>query len=120
MDETFDLNDEQDIFPVLEVRVLDKTKKTSFRVRRLTNFPVAENMKDMKAALKVFMPDIQHVENWQLGYVLERNIKYTIETDVELHDAFQHFRDGYQMWLDPMPTEAVAAKRKVDTSVQGN
>ena len=67
----------------------------------------------------MFMPDIKDMENWQLGYVLERNKKYTIETDVELQDAFQHFKDGHQMWLDPMPAKAVAAKRRVDTNIQG-
>ena len=119
MDETFDLSDEQDILPVLEVRVLNETKKTSYRVRRLTNFPVAENIQDMKAALELFMPDIQNMENWRLGYVLERNKKYTVETDVELQEAFQHFKDGYQMCLDPMPAKAVAPKRKNDTNAQG-
>ena len=119
MDEAFDLNDERDILPILEVRVLDEARKSSFRVRRLTHFPVAENMQDMKAALQMFMPDIKDMENWQLGYVLERNKKYTIETDVELQDAFQHFKDGYQMCQDPMPAKAVAAKRRVDTNIQG-
>ena len=117
MDETFDLSDEQDILPVLEVRVLNETKKKSYRVRQLTNFPVAENIQDMKAALELFMPDIQNMENWRLGYVLERNKKYTVETDVELKEAFQHFKDGYQMWLDPMPAKAVAPKRKNDTNI---
>ena len=84
MAETLDLNDEQVMLSVLEVRVLDATRKTSHRLRRLTNFPIAETVQDLKAALQMFMPDIEHVENWQLGYVLERNKKYTIETDVEL------------------------------------
>ena len=38
-----DLDIEEDLVPVLEVRILDDTKKSSFRVRRLTNFPIAEN-----------------------------------------------------------------------------
>ena len=120
LDETSNLYDEQDIFPVFEVRVLDETKNTSFRVIRVTRFPVAENMQDMKAASQMLMPDIQHVEDWQLGYVLERDKKCTIETDVELHDAFQHYRDGYHAnVVRSNPTKAVAAKRKIGTSVQG-
>ena len=89
MDETCDDNifEEHDILPVLEVRVLDATKKTRFRVRRLTNFPVAETMDDMKSALQIFMPDI--------GYILDRNKKYTIETNGELQDACQEFKKGY-------------------------
>ena len=57
------------------------------------------------------MPDITHVADWQMGYVLDRNKKFTIETDGELNDAWQHFKNGYQMWLDPSPAKA-AAKRK--------
>ena len=101
MDETFDLNDEQDISPAHK-------------------FSSSREHERHESRVEVFMPDIQHVKNWQLGYMLERNKKYTIETHVELHDAFQHFREGYQMWLDPIPTKAVEAKRKVGTSVQGN
>lgn len=119
MAETLDLNDEQVMLSVLEVRVLDATRKTSHRLRRLTNFPIAETVQDLKAALQMFMPDIEHVENWQLGYVLERNKKYTIETDVELQDACQHFKNGYQMWLDPLPVKPAARKRQVDMNVQG-
>ena len=36
-------------------------------------------------------------DDWLLGYVLERNKKYTIETDCELVDAWQHFKNSYQM-----------------------
>ena len=91
------LNDivEQDMLPVLDVRVLDATKKSKFRVRRLINFPL-----EMKSALKIFMPDIEHVENCDIGYVLERNKKYTIETNGELQDACQEFKKGFPMWLE--------------------
>ena len=97
MIETLDNVFEQDSLPVLEVRVLDVTKKNSFRVRRLTHFPIAENLKDMKSALQKFMPDITHADELQVGYVLDRNKKYTIETDRELSDAWQHLKNGYQM-----------------------
>ena len=86
---------------VLEVRVLDVTTQNSFRVRRLTNFPTAESLQDMKTMLQKFMPDIMHMDNLKIGYILDRNKKYTIETKCELSDAWQHFRNGYQMWLDP-------------------
>ena len=112
MAESLDVMNEDDVFPVLEVRVLDENKKTSYRVRRLSNFPIAENIEDMKTALEMYLPDIEHVENWKIGYVLERNKKYTIETDAKLQDAWQHFKDGFQMWLDPYPAKAVAGKRK--------
>jgi hypothetical protein len=42
MDENFYHITEEDLLPILEVRVLDSTKKTSFRVRQLTRFPVAK------------------------------------------------------------------------------
>ena len=116
----FDDIDEQDMLPVLEVRVLDATKKTSFRVRRLTNFPVAETMDEMKSTLQIFMPDIAHDENWQIVYILERNKKYTIETSGELQDVYQEFRKGYQMWLDPLPVKPAASKRQSGTSAKGN
>ena len=127
----FDDIDEQDMLPILEVRVLDATKKTSFRVRRLTNFPVAETMDEMKSTLQIFMPDITHDENWQIMYILERNKKYTIETSGELQDAYQEFRKGYQMWLDPSPVKPAmwldpspvkpaASKRQSGTSAKGN
>jgi hypothetical protein len=95
MEESLNDIDEQDMLPVLDVRVLDATKKSKFRVRRLINFPLAETMDEMKSALKIFMPDIEHVENCDIGYVLERNKKYTIETNGELQDACQEFKKGF-------------------------
>lgn len=89
--------------PVLEIRVLDTTKKSSFQVRRLTNFPIAENIGDLKSALQSFMPDVKHVENWQIGYILERNKKYVMESTGELQHAWKHLKKGYQMWLDLCP-----------------
>ena len=119
MAETLDIIDEQDMLPVLEVRVLDAHKKTSYRVRRLSQFPMAETVIEMKTALEMFLPDIKHAENWQIGYILERNKKYTIETDAELQDAYQHFKEGFQMWLDPLPAKAVAAKKKTGVNAAG-
>lgn len=113
MDETFDDNDEQDMLPVLEVRVLDATKKTSYRVRQLTNFPITETIDEMISALQIFMPDITRTENWKIGYILERNKKYIIETNSELQDALQEFRKGYQIWLDPSPEKPTASRGKV-------
>ena len=78
------LDIQEDTVPVLEVHILDETKKSSFRVTRLTNFPTAENIDEMKSALQTFMPDVKHVENWQIGYVLERNKKYVIKSTGEL------------------------------------
>ncbi len=105
-------NVNEDVLPVLEVRILDVLKNPSFRVRRLTNFPAAETVDDMKSALQMYMPDLKHVENWQLGNVLDRNKKYTIETNVELQDAFEHVKKGYQMWLDPSPANAGTNKKQ--------
>jgi hypothetical protein len=107
----FDIFEEEDVLPVLEVRVVDATKKPSFRVRRLTNFPPAETVEEMKSALQIFMPDLKNVDNCKIGYVLDRNKKYSIETNVELQDAFQHLRNGYQMWLDPSPSKSTAKKQ---------
>ncbi len=52
MEESLNDIDEQDMLPVLDVRVLDGTKKSKFRVRRLINFPLAETMDEMKSACK--------------------------------------------------------------------
>ena len=87
MSEISDFKD-LDIFLVL---VLNKTKKNCLRVRRQTNFPTAETFEDMKNVLKMFMPDIQPAENWKIGYILKRNKKFLIETDVELRDALRNF-----------------------------
>ena len=95
-----------------KVRVLDAHKKTSYRVRRLSQFPMAETVIEMKTALQMFLPDIKNAKNWQIGYILERNKKYTIETHAELQDAYQHFKEGFQMWLDPLPAKAGAGKKK--------
>ena len=76
-----------------------RPKKSKFRVRRLTNFPFAETLDEMKSAPQIFMPDIEHVENWEIGYILERNKKYVIETNGELQDAWQELRKGFPMWL---------------------
>ena len=97
MDESLHDIDEQDMLPVLDVWVLDETKKSKFRVRRLTNFPLAETLDEMKSALQIFMPDIEHVENWEIGYILERNKKYAIETNSELQDAWQELKKGFPM-----------------------
>jgi hypothetical protein len=119
MAENLDVLDEQDVLPVLEVRVLDKNRKSSFRLRRFTNFPAAETVKDMKTALQLHMPDIKDVENWQIGYVLDRNKKYAIETDDELKNACVHFKQGYQMWLDTSPIKPAASKRQADKTAPG-
>ena len=111
------LDIEEDMVPVLEVRILDDTKKSSFRVRRLTNFPIAENIDEMKSALQIFMPDVKHVENWQIGYVLERNKKYVIESTGELQHAWKHLKKGYQMWLDPSPIKV--GKKQSGSSIEG-
>ncbi len=118
MEESLNDIDEQDMLPVLDVRVLDATKKSKFRVRRLINFPLAETMDEMKSALKIFMPDIKHVENCDIGYVLGRNKKYTIETNGELQDVCQEFKKGFPMWLDPSPVKPAASKKHGGTNVE--
>ena len=118
MDESLHDIDEQDMLPVLDVRVLDDTKKSKFRVRRLTNFPLAETLDEMKSALQIFMRDIEHVENWEIGYILERNKKYAIETNGELQDAWQELKKGFPMWLDPSPVKPAASKKRGGTNVE--
>ena len=67
----------------------------------------------------MFMPDIKSTDNWKIGYILDRNKKYTIETDGELLEAWGHFQRGYQMWLDPSPAKVVVAKNRTSTNAQG-
>ena len=76
-----------------------------------------ETIAVMKSALQMFMPDIADVDNWQIGYILERNKKYTIETNSELQDVLEEFKKGYQMWLDPSPVKPTASKRKSGRNV---
>lgn len=89
--------------PVLEIRVLDMRRKSSFRVRHLTDFPVVNTMDKLRKVLKILLSDIEHVEKCQFGYVMERNKKFTTGMDNELEKAFEYFKAGYQMWLDPTP-----------------
>ena len=107
------MKDEDDLLPILEVRVLDMNRKSNFQVRKLTEFPIVENMKDLRSALSKYMPDIEHVENCMVGYVLERNKKYCIETNAELEKAYGHFKAGYQMWLDPTPVKTSDVSKKL-------
>ena len=95
MDESLHDIDEQDMLTVLDVWVLDETKKSKFRVRRLTNFPLAETLDEMKSALQIFMLDIENVENWKIGYILERNKKYAIETNGDIHIYCLVYRASY-------------------------
>ena len=60
------------------------------------------------------MPDIEHVENWEIGYILERNKKYSIETNGEL----QELKQGFPMWLDPSPVKPAASKKRGGTNVE--
>ncbi|XP_028417959.1 uncharacterized protein LOC114542659 isoform X2 [Dendronephthya gigantea] len=95
----------ESVIPVLEVRVLDINKKTSFRLRRITEFPVNNTISELREALINNMPDVPHVDKSQFGYILERNKKFTIATDSELQKANEYFIAGYQMWLDPTPQQ---------------
>ena len=115
------MEDQEDLLPVLEVRILDSKRKSSFKVRRLTDFPIAESMKELKSVLSKYMPDLKHVENCQLGYVLERNKKYSIGTDAELQKAYEHFEAGYQMWLDLSPGKIPdnVSNKQVDGKIAG-
>ena len=66
------------------------------------------------------MPDIEHVDKSAIGYVLERNKKYAIETDNELQDAYEEFRKGFSMWLDPSPVKSAVSKKRGNEDVEGN
>ena len=64
------------------------------------------------------MPDVKHVENWQIGYILDRNKKYVIESTGELQHVWRHLKKGHQMWLDPSPIKV--GKRQSSVSNEGN
>ena len=109
-------NISRDSLPVLEVRVINPKRKTSYRVRRLNNFPVVETLVELEDQLQILLPDIKNLENCQVGYVLERNKKYSIMNDYDLKSAYNHFRAGYQMWLDPgqnIPPELTKTQMQV-------
>ena len=59
------------------------------------------------------------MDELQVGYVLDRNKKYTIETDGELSDAWQHFKNGYQMWVDPSPVKSAAKWKESGMNISG-
>ncbi|XP_028417255.1 uncharacterized protein LOC114541658 [Dendronephthya gigantea] len=109
-----------EIIPFLDIRVLDSVRKSSFRVRQLTQFPVVKTIGQMRKELIERLPDVKNVETCQLGYVLERNKKYSIGSDDELQKAFGHFRAGYQMWLDPasLTQNLIPAKTSTGKSAQ--
>ena len=100
-----------EFLPIVDIRVLDPVRKSSFRVRQLTKFPIVKTMAQMRKQLAHHLPDVQNVDTCQIGYVLDRNKKYSIGSDDELQKAFGHFRAGYQMWLDP-----TSLKRPLATS----
>ena len=87
--------------PVLEVRVLDAIRKSSFRVRRVTNFPLVDTLNDLWKEWATVLPDLANVDKCQIGYVLDRNKKFAIDTDIDVKNAYDYFISGYQMWLDP-------------------
>ena len=103
-----DLDNAPETLPILDIRVLDLTRKSSFRVRQLKKFPVVKTIAQLRNELAERLPDLKHVQNCQFGYVLERNKKYSIGSDNELQTAFGHFRAGFQMWLDPTPLKRAA------------
>ena len=90
----------------VEVRIIDQKKKSSFRVRRLSNFPVVETLRDFRAALLKAMPDLllneedKEVE-FAIGYIFQRNKKYAITTAKELVDGYAAAMDGFCFWADP-------------------
>ena len=87
--------------PVLEVRVLDAIRKSSFRVRRLTNFPLVDTLNDLRKEWAIVLPDLPNVDKCQIGYVLDRNKKFAIDMDIDVKNAYDYFISGYQIWLDP-------------------
>ena len=67
MDEMFDddIFEEQDMLPVLEVRILDCTKRSRIPVRRLTNFPIAETMDDKKSLCRYSCQTLPTLKIWK-------------------------------------------------------
>ena len=108
-----------EFLPILDIRVLDPVRKSSFRVRKLTKFPVLKTICEMRKELTERLPDIKHVDTCQIGYVLERNKKYSIGSDDELQKAFDHFRAGYQMWLDPTSLKQIVNPQKTSPALSG-
>ena len=53
---------------VLEVRVLDAIRKSSSRVRRLTNFPLLDTLNDLWKELATVLPDLANVDKCQIGH----------------------------------------------------
>ena len=103
--------------PVIAVRVIDAAKKSSFKVRRYSNFPVVATVNEFRTALLGAFPDLSSIAQpgFPVGYVLERNKKFVIHSNLELESAYDAVLRGYEVWMDPHSTQAGPsgrAKRK--------
>jgi hypothetical protein len=88
----------------LEVRVLDAKKKSSYLVRRITNFPVLESVVELRSTLVKFLPDLADkiTQGCPLGYILTRNKKISIMSSNDLEIAYGYFINGNHLWIDPV------------------
>ena len=91
------------VIPVVEVRVLDAAKKSSFKIRRSTNFPVVATVQEFRSALLVAFPDLAEIAQpcFSVGYIAERNKKLSINSNLELESAYDALIGGYAVWMDP-------------------
>ena len=107
-------NAPKQILETAEVKIIDGKKKSSFRVRRLINFPVVENLKEFREAILEAMPDLpcNSEAQFAIGYILDRNKKYSVTTERELADCYAAVLNGYSFWVDPhdFPQQVASAQ----------
>ena len=94
---------EKQKIPVIEIRVLDPNKKSKFIARRASNFPIVSSLEKFRENIIHFFTDLESVAvpNFQLGYVAERNKKYSIRNTQELEKGYDNAVGGYPFWIDP-------------------
>ena len=94
---------EFDLFQSLsiELRIIDKKKKSSYKVHRLKEFPVVESLDEFRLVIERYFPDITANTNYEFGYFGERNKKFWVKTETELVEAYSMAIDGCALWINP-------------------
>ena len=87
---------------------MDEGKKSSYKTKRVVNFPVVETLRAFRAAVLEALPDlpqssseITETRAFSVGYIMERNTKFVITNAQELADAYAAALEGYCFWIDP-------------------
>lgn len=69
-------------------------------------------VKEFRSVLLLTFPDLAATvqPDFSVGYVLERNKKLSINSNLELESAYDALLGGYAVWLDPYKTSTIQSK----------